>query len=163
MPVTILTSNLNVVDFKISNVLTPVLSSDFATVALTYIGLANPTNASVTLTVHDYSLDGSTWLPMTTSSPTTGLTFTPAGASIPFVWSIKTDIGTNIYNTSIKVRLRASATFGSDPVLTDYKIVTVYLAKAISTPTPVGQSPFSADYKGTKGSDLMKNAPKSDM
>ena len=83
-----LASYLDVVDFSISNVLLPVLNADYTKVTLTYTGVATPTNTDVNLTSYQYSLDGTTWDPMTVASGSviSGLTFSPTGNSYPFIW-----------------------------------------------------------------------------
>jgi hypothetical protein len=60
-------ANINVVDFKISKIASPVLSADFTEVTLVYTGIADPERtASVTLVDYEYSLDnGVTWDTMT--------------------------------------------------------------------------------------------------
>jgi hypothetical protein len=157
-----LSSYLNVVDFNISNVLSPVLSSNYTKVTLNYIGTATPTNTGVNLTTYQYSLDGITWSPMTVAfgSIISDLTFNSSGNSYPFIWSIRHDIGTNIYNIPIQVRFQATATFGSDVVSTSYKYVSVYMKKTITTSYINAIPVFSPTYVGENGYVLMKNAPK---
>ena len=153
---------LDVVDFSIPSVSSPILNADYTKVTLTYTGVATPTNTDVNLTSYQYSLDGTTWDPMTVASGSviSGLTFSPTGNSYPFIWSIRYDIGTNIYNIPIQVRFQATATFSSNTVSTSYKYVSVYLAKTLTITELVTQSVFSPEYSGTAGYSLMKNAPK---
>jgi hypothetical protein len=166
MPISIetfdLSSYLDVVDFSISSVLPPVLSADYTKVTLTYTGNATPTNTGVNLTTYQYSLDGINWSPMTVASGSviSGVTFSSIGNSYPFIWSIRHDIGTNIYNIPIQVRFQATATFASNIVSTGYKYVSVHLPKILTISELVTQSVFSPEYSGTAGYSLMKNAPK---
>jgi len=156
-------SYLNVVDFNISSISTPVLSTDFTKATLTYVGIANPTNTSVNLTAYQYSLDGGvTWSNMTAcaGSNITGLTFSPTGNSYSFIWSIRNNVGSNIYNRSIQIRFDATATFGPDIIITNYKQNTVYLPKVVSILNIPVVPVFSPSYAGVVGSSLLKNAPK---
>jgi len=155
-------ANINVIDFKISKIDNPVLSTDFTELTLVYTGIANPVStANVTLIDYEYSLDnGITWDTMTTESVITGLTFNVAGEDYNFVWKIKDDLVSSIYNIPIVIRFRAQAIFDSDIVLTTYKTKTINILKAITTPEPVGNPIFPDEYTGVPGSDILKNAPK---
>lgn len=156
-----LAGDLNVIDFKINIIGEPVLSVDFNQVALDVTGVANPENTAVDLVAYEYSLDnGVTWVAMTSDSVITGLTYSPTGTANSFVWNIKEDLGNAIYNTAIKIRFRAQATFGATTVLTDYKVRSIYLSKETVQTELRPESIFPTDYSGTFGSDMLKNAPK---
>ena len=106
---------------------------------------------------------GITWLSMTAASGSviSGLTFSSSGLNIyPFIWSIRQDIGTNIYNIPIQVRFQATATFSPDTVSTSYKYVSVYMKKTVTTSYVNTIPVFSPTYVGENGYTLMKNAPK---
>jgi hypothetical protein len=157
-------ANINAVDFKISTIANPVLSSDFTEVTLVYTGIADPERtASVTLVDYEYSLDnGITWDTMTAGagSEITGLTFNEAGEDYNFVWEIKYDLISSIYNIPIVIRFRAQATFEADIVLTAYKTKIINIIKVLTTPEPVGNPIFPDEYSGIPGIDILKNAPK---
>jgi hypothetical protein len=153
--------SLNVLDFSISSIGEPVLSTDFTKVTLGYVGKANPQNTDVDLTAREYSIDnGVTWDTMTTASTVTGLTFSIAGTANTLIWNIKQDLGNSIYNTQIKIRFQAQAVFSAETITTDYKVRSIYLLKETIPPTIRGESVFPSDYSGTSGTDLLKNAPK---
>ena len=141
--------DINVIDFKISNIAEPVLSSDFTKVTLVFTGVANPENSDVSLITYQYSLDnGVTWFNMTTSSDLEDLDFTPVGLPYNFVWAIKEDIGNSIYNIPIKIRFEAQATFGSDILQTAYKLKTITIVKTVIIPEANVPPIFPADYTG---------------
>ena len=152
-------ADVNVVDFKISKISDPVMSDNFNNTILVFTGVANPENINVSLISYQYSLNnGATWLNMTAAagSELTGLIFSPAGEDHNFVWAIKGDIGSSIYNIPIKIRFRAQATFGLDTVFTMYKQRTITIIKNVIIPETNVLPIFPADYSGVLGSSLIK-------
>jgi hypothetical protein len=154
-----LPGDINVIDFKVSNISEPVLSTNFHQVTLTTKGVANPDNYNVDLVTYEYSTDnGETWCTMTTESQVTGLTFSPTGVDNDFVWDIKNDLGNLIYNTMIKIRFRTQATFDSEVILSGYKIESIYIYKKVTIPN-AASLPLK-EYDGIPGWELMVGAPK---
>lgn len=128
-------------------------------VTISYTGTANPA-LTVDLTTYEYSLNGSTWETMTpqVGTVTTGLLFTTSGASFTFVWMIKTDIGDNIYNRGIQVRLQAT----SSDMTTTMMSKSLLFEKIVMNMGDAGRNrpKLPDDYEGVAGSDLLVNAPK---
>lgn len=159
-----LSGSVNAVDFAIS-IGHSSLSSDFQKITIPYTGNANPAQtSSVNIVLSQYSTDsGTTWNDMTlvsADSDTSNLTFDVDGESYNLVWQAKTDLGTQIYNNSIKIRIRAQATFGSDTVITT-KMAFLYFPRSVSNQAQVGSTaPFPDDYSGTPGEKLLVNAPR---
>jgi hypothetical protein len=146
-----ISADVNVVDFKISEISNPVMSDNFNKTIFIFIGVADPQNTDVSLIDYQYSLNnGVTWLPMTAAagSELTGLTFSPAGVDHNFIWAIKHDIGNSIYNIPIKIRFRAQATFDSDILQTAYKQKTITIVKNVIIPKTNVPPIFPADYSG---------------
>jgi hypothetical protein len=165
-------ANFDAVDFNMPNIIAPTLTSNFTQAAFSYIGIAGygvPGTSGVTgisgvvLTDYDYSIDnGTTWNQMSTTSGVTGLYFAPApnGNSIPFVWNIREDLS-QIYNFTIKIRLAAQGTFGSDvPISTGYLITYMYFPKTVTVSSPIATSVLPPEYAGVAGYTLLQNAPK---
>lgn len=137
----------------------PALSGLNRELTIPYTGTANPA-LTAALTTYEYSLDGVIWLPMTPSSSTvvTGLSFTPTGAALSFIWMMKDDIGDNIYNKEIYSRLQAT----SGVMTTTIKSYTLYFPKIQMDASIINEKPpLPEDYRGIQGSDLLENAPKS--
>lgn len=162
-PTSDLESALNVVDFKITSTGVTPISSPYTEITLNYKGIANLEDSGITgviLTAYEYSINnGTSWHTMTTTSPTTDLIFGVTGSVHTLIWDIKEDID-SIYNISIKVRLKAQATFESTSLLTDYATIPVFIPKNIVVSTPAPTPVFPQEYSGTVGSSLLKNAPK---
>ena len=113
------------------------------------------------MTEYDYSIDnGLNWDPATAGagSELTGLTFAAAGTEHNFIWDVKDDIGP-FYNIPLKLRFRASTIFGSDTVLTDYKVKALTVVKEITTATINPPSVFPDGYTGTAGTNMTKKVP----
>lgn len=159
-----LVGRVNVIDFSISIGISS-LSADFQKVIIPFTGTANPAQtSSVNIVSYEYSIDnGSTWNSMTldsAESDTDNLTFDTDGEEYSLTWQAKTDIGTQIYNNSIQIRLNAQATFGSDTV-TVVKMTLVSFPRSVSNQAKVGSSsPFPEDYSGILGEKLLTNAPR---
>lgn len=134
----------------------PALSTDKHKVEIPFTGLANPA-LTANLTTYEYTLDGGlTWNTMSSSSTISRLSFTEIGAPFTFIWDSYTDISSDMYNNTIRVRL--GATSGSFVTATPMYIL--YFEK-ISTDTRLSRTPpFPNDYRGIPGTDLMKNAPR---
>lgn len=134
----------------------PALSTDKHQVTIPFTGLANPA-LTADLTTYEYTLDGGlTWNTMSSSSTIYHLAFTPSGASFTFTWNSYTQIGADMYNNTIRVRLGAT----SGAFVTATPMYILYFEK-ISTDTRLSRTPpFPADYRGIPGTDLMKNAPR---
>jgi len=125
---------------------------------LPFIGKASPA-ATANLTTYEYTLDGITWETMTPSSGSdvSSLAFTPTGASFTFIWAIRTDLGEEIYNKDIYVRLQAT----SGSVTTTLKTSYLYFAKVVSnTAARESTGDLPADYDGIPGNLLLEKAPK---
>jgi len=123
-----------------------------------YTGIANPI-ATVNLTTYEYSLDGITWETMTAEVGTvvTNLNFTTSGESFSFNWEIKNDLGSNIYNKDIYIRLQAT----NGTMLTAMMNNSAYFPKIVVNETPTKNTTgLPNDYQGISGSDLLVNAPK---
>lgn len=159
-----LAGRVNVVDFAIAFG-TATQSTDFQKITIPFTGSANPARtSSVNLTLYQYSLDdGTTWSNMTIdsgSSDTSNLTFDVNGESFELVWLAKTDLGTRIYNRNIKIRFRAQSIFGTDTINTT-KTRYIYFPRTVTNQAEeTDSSPFPADYSGTQGNKLLKNAPR---
>ena len=153
-----LAGDISVRDFRML-VLTPALSSDRKQIVIPLSCIANPI-VSGDITVYEYSIDnGSSWETMTTSSTLTGLAFTAAGTTNSIAWEAKTDIAASIYNTYIRVRFKAT----SGLYTTAYATYIIYFAKQTINAQLSQGSPFPADYKGTPGTELLRNAPRSSV
>lgn len=158
-----LTARLNALDFAVA-IGTTTLSSDFQTVTVAFEGSANPAITSgVDITGYEYSMDsGETWSTMTIdsgSSDTANLTFDTDGESYSILWNAKTDLGSEIYNNSIRIRLTAQATFGTDVVsVTGTKYIT--FTRVSTNLIETSDSPFPDSYQGTPGDKLLENAPR---
>jgi hypothetical protein len=125
---------------------------------LPFIGKANPASTA-NITTYEYTLDGTNWETMTPSSGSdiSSLAFTPTGASFTFIWAIKADIGDDIYNKDIYIRLQAT----SGSVTTILKTSYLYFEKTVSNvsiQTSTGALPD--DYDGLPGNLLLEKAPK---
>lgn len=156
------TGRMNAVDFDI-DIAAPALSTDFSQVTIPFTGSANPAQtSSVDLTSYQYSMDsGETWSAMTagTGSDISNLTFEVAGTEHEFIWEAKQDLGTQIYNNNILIRLVGEATFNGDTVSvigTRY----VYFARVVTNEAEEESSPFPEDYSGTPGYLLLEDAPR---
>lgn len=150
-------------DFRIA-FKTPVLSSNKQQVVLDYYGIANPV-LTASITTYQYSTDnGTTWNTMTPSGDTTlsGLGFTTTGVPVSastftFKWEFKTDIGTNLYNNLVRVRLQAT----SGSLVTAYASYTLNFERTVTNVAQQQENiPFPSDYAGIPGTDLLENAPK---
>ena len=128
-------------------------------VTISYTGTANPV-LTADLTSYEYSLNGSTWETMTpqVGTVTTGLSFTTSGASFTFVWMIKTDMGDNIYNRGIQIRLQAT----SSDMTTTMMSKSLLFEKLVMNMGDAGSNrpKLPDDYSGISGGDLLANAPK---
>ena len=133
------------------------LSPDRLGISIPFTGIANP-GLTADLLSYEYSMDnGSNWNYMDTSSTTTGLAFTPAGASFSLVWNADSDIGTLMFNTHIRIRLKAE----SGSYETAFSTCILYFERTTVNSQLVTSPGFPADYKGIPGRDLMANAPRS--
>ena len=154
-----ITAAIEAYDFRVTfNI--PTLSADKQQVLISYNGFASPI-LTAALTTYEYSMDnGTTWSAMTASGDTTltGLAFTVAGASLMFKWQAKTDIGTNLYNRQIRIRLRAT----SGAIVSDYSMYTLFFERLSTNVAADAESnnPFPEDYSGVPGNELLNNAPK---
>jgi hypothetical protein len=150
-----LPGNISIREFRML-IGTPVLSTDKTQISIPFTGIANPT-LTADLSVFEYSMDnGSNWNTMTTSSTTTGLSFTSSGAAFTLVWEARSDAAALMFNTYIRIRLRAE----SGSYETAYATYIIFFEK-ITTNTQLQTSPlFPPDYRGIPGTDLMANAPR---
>jgi hypothetical protein len=133
-------------------------SENHRNLVIPYIGTANPA-LTADLTTYEYSLDGSIWETMTPTlgTVTTGLAFISGGGSFTFTWTIKDDIGTNIYNKEILIRLQAT----SSGMTTTMINRSLYFSKEVSSSDARKNKPkLPDDYSGISGSDLLVRAPK---
>jgi hypothetical protein len=93
-------------------------------------------------------------------SDTSNLTFDTDGEDYELVWQAKTDIGTNIYNNNILIRIIAQAAFSGDTITTTKQAI-LYFSRVVTNQAQVGSSaPFPDDYSGTPGNKLLENAPR---
>lgn len=125
---------------------------------LPFVGKSSPASTA-NLTTYEYTLDGITWAAMTPSSGSdiSSLAFTPTGASFTFIWAIRTDLGEEIYNKDIYVRMQAT----SGSVTTIMRSSYLYFSKVttnVATQQSTGELPD--DYSGIPGSALLEKAPK---
>ena len=137
-------------------------TSSFRDLVIPYTGIANPSDSNVSLSRYWYSLDnGSTWEVMTPTAETstTGLSFTPSGIASQFKWHIKDDIGSSIYNISIKIAFKASGALGDSLEASRF----VLLSRTVVDQSDQGDElvRFPVDYTGIAGRDLLRNAPRS--
>lgn len=159
-----LSGRVNVVDFAIA-IGHESLSSDFQKVTIPFTGTANPARTnSVDVISAQYSLNsGDTWADMTlvsADSDTSNLTFDVDGEEYNLVWQAKTDIGTNIYNNNILIRIRAQAAFSGDIIVATKQAI-LYFSRSVTNQAQIGTSaPFPEDYSGTPGTKLLENAPR---
>ena len=153
-----LAGGISAVDFRIAFGAAQ-LSTDKQNVDIPFIGVGNPAR-NADLSMYDYSVDsGATWLPMTVvaGTPLTGLAFSTAGTSHTFVWAARIDVGSDLFNNNIKVRLQADG----GVVLTDIAIFNLYFARSQQNISLQDQgSQFPDDYSGVPGDTLLANAPK---
>jgi len=99
---------------------------------------------------------------MTPSSATvlTGLSFTPSGSTLSFGWEAKQDIGTLMYNNTIRTRFRAT----SGSLVTGYAAYTVYFERLSSNlAEEANKEIFPSDYSGLSGKDLLSGAPRTEI
>jgi len=150
-----LPATINIRDFRMV-MGTPALTTDRLGVTIPFTGIADPA-LTADLLAYEYSTDnGSNWSTMTTASTLTGLAFTPSGAAFSIVWDATTDVSTLLYNTQLRIRLKAE----SGSYETAYSSYILFFERTIVN-TQLRTSPgFPADYRGIPGSDLMANAPK---
>lgn len=154
-----LAGDILVYDFRIS-FNTPYLSTNKQKIIIPYQGVGNPT-LTASLVLYKYSLDnGATWYDMTPSTGTqlVGLAFSPTGTAHTFEWESKTDIGTSMYNTSIRIKLKAQ----SGSIMTDEAPYSLYFERTTTNLAAQAESaPFPDDFSGVPGNELLRNAPKS--
>lgn len=158
-----LPGRVNVVDFSVV-IGTVSMSADFQKITIPFTGSANPAKtSSVNIVTYQYSLDdGTTWSNMTLdigSSDTANLTFDVDGEDYELVWNVKTDLGTQVYNNSIKIKIQAQATFGTDSI-TATRMKYIYFPRVVTDEAATSESPFPLDYSGVPGNDLLKYAPR---
>jgi len=139
----------------------PIVSADFQNLTIPYVGTANPSLSDVEITDYEYSLDGGvTYTTMALSgSVTTGLTFGTSGTAHTLIWTARSDLGVQFYNTPLVIRLigySATQSLSTLPALKSFEV-----PRVVTQPNLTNNSPFSSDYKGTFGSDLLRYAPKS--
>lgn len=137
---------------------TPSFDVTHTNLVIPYTTYGNPALVG-NLTIYEYSLDGVVWTAMTAEAGTvtTNLTFSPTGEAQTFTWRLKADIGQNIYNKSIVIRLQAT----SGAVNTALAVYNAYFSKTVVN-EELAQSTYKLpeDYSGISGSDLLEKAPK---
>jgi len=135
--------------------------SGYQNVIIPYTGVGNPSDSSVSITRAWYSLDnGSTWSVMTPASGniSTGLTFSTSGTSLEYKWAARTDLGSNLYNTLIKIAFMATGTKGASLQTSRNALFNRTTVNQASTPSQAVSLPD--DYKGVFGNELLVNAPR---
>lgn len=137
---------------------TPSFNASHSNLVIPYTTYGNPALVG-DLTTYEYSLDGSVWTAMTAEpgTVTTNLNFTTTGVAQTFSWRIKEDIGQDVYNKSIFIRLLAT----SGSVSTALVIYSAYFSKTVSN-EELTRNAFELpeDYSGLPGSSLLEKAPK---
>jgi hypothetical protein len=119
---------------------------------------ANPA-LTANITTYQYSLDGSTWYTMTYGEDTVieNVSFTTSGTMSPFNWNIKEDLGNDIYNKNIYIRLQAA----SGGMVSNTLSTSFYFAKEVVNSEIVREkTSLPKDYVGVSGSSLLESAPK---
>jgi hypothetical protein len=128
-------------------------------VSIRYTGVGDPISTA-DLSIYQYSSDsGISWQTMSVADGTiiTNLSFTPTGNELIFTWRIKDDIGENIYNKDILVRIQATSESLST-ILTPFSL---YFSKIVVNAADANKKPpLPNDYEGIPGWDLLSNAPK---
>lgn len=136
----------------------PSFNTSHTNLLIPYTTYGNPTLVG-NLTTYEYSLDGILWTTMTAEPGTviTSLNFTPAGEAHTFSWRIKDDIGQDVYNKSIFIRLQAN----SGAVSTAVIVYSAYFSKTVvNEETAQNAYALPEDYSGLPGSSLLEKAPK---
>jgi len=137
----------------------PSVASGYQTVSIPYTGIGNPEDTAVSISRAWYSLDdGATWSPMTEVDSSTGLTFSTSGTAQEFVWAAKTDLGSSLYNTLVKIAFMATGTSGDSLQTTRNALFERTTVDQAVTASLAVELPD--DYSGVFGNELLVNAPK---
>lgn len=134
----------------------PDISSDKQKIEIPYIGVSSPSSSTVILSKYQYSLDnGVSYQDMAPLSPsdTTDLSFTESGSSLTFTWDAKKDLGSNLYNTPIRILLQASEFGLTSTEVTRYFNFERFLVNA---ETLRAKKPFPDSYQGISGQKFLQ-------
>lgn len=130
---------------------TPVRSAGSGVVSVPFTAFG-PNGTSNTITVLEYSLNGSTWSTATPETPSelNNVEFSTEGAAGVLGWSAFLDLDQSLFNNTIYLRMRASdGTF-----ITPIASVSFAIEKVVSTPEQRNPAVFSNNYKGVSGATL---------
>lgn len=135
----------------------PSISSNKQCIEVPYIGVSDPDSATVSMVKYQYSLDnGVTYLDMTpvSSADTTNISFSSSGTNLKFNWDAKKDIGSNLYNTNIRVVLQASE-FGLNSSEATRSFV--FPRSSTNIEEEKARKAFPDTYEGISGGDYVKS------
>jgi len=114
--------------------------------------------ASVTddLTTYEYSTDGGTTyntMTLTTPAEASDITVSETGTINQFTWAGYTDLGLNLFGSSITIRLASTDSTHTTP----YMISTFVIEKVLSTPeSRTGDQIKKPTHVGVPGASLVK-------